>query len=151
MIARRLLGLEGAISMGIAGPLHDDRSRRFHNDPDNRDPVLGIEYQREAYEKTVPGYDKGVTVPAVIEIASGKVVTNAYEELEFDVHHEVDRGLARVCIPTAHYGVRTPWPIRRRPATSCTPPSAERRRMTDQAGSWPRPAASRTAWAVRGM
>jgi putative glutathione S-transferase len=33
VIVRRLLGLEGAISMGIAGPLHDERSWRFHNDP----------------------------------------------------------------------------------------------------------------------
>lgn len=44
VIVRRLLGLEDAISMGIAGPLHDERSWRFHLDPDNRDPVLGIEY-----------------------------------------------------------------------------------------------------------
>ena len=43
VIVRRLLGLEDAISMGIAGPLHDERSWRFHLDPDNRDPVLGIE------------------------------------------------------------------------------------------------------------
>ena len=33
----------------------------------------------------MPGYDKGVTVPAMVEIASGKVATNAYAELEFDL------------------------------------------------------------------
>ena len=85
VIARRLLGLEAAISMGIAGPLHDERSWRFHLDPGDRDPVLGIEWLREAYEKAVPGYDKGVTVPAMVEIASGRVATNAYAELEFDL------------------------------------------------------------------
>ncbi|MBV9920221.1 MAG: glutathione S-transferase family protein, partial [Pseudonocardia sp.] len=37
VIVRRLLGLEDAISMGIAGPLHDERSWRFHLDPANRD------------------------------------------------------------------------------------------------------------------
>ena len=85
VIVRRLLGLEDAISLGIAGPLHDERSWRFHLDPDDRDPVLGIEWLREAYEKAVPGYDKGVTVPAMVEVASGKVATNAYKELEYDL------------------------------------------------------------------
>ncbi len=85
VIVRRLLGLEGAISMGIAGPLHDERSWRFHLDPDDRDPVLGIEWLREAYENAVPGYDKGVTVPAMVDVASGTVATNAYRELEHDL------------------------------------------------------------------
>jgi putative glutathione S-transferase len=71
--------------MGIAGPLHDERSWRFHNDPDNRDPVLGIEYLREAYEKAHPGYDAGVTVPTVVEIASGKAVSNNFRYLTLDL------------------------------------------------------------------
>ncbi|WP_226360004.1 glutathione S-transferase family protein [Pseudonocardia sp. ICBG1142] len=88
IITRRLLGLEGAISLGIAGPLHDERSWRFHLDPGNVDPVLGIEYLREAYEKAVPGYAEGVTVPAMVEVASGKVVTNEYALLERDLSTE---------------------------------------------------------------
>ncbi|MFP5022733.1 glutathione S-transferase family protein [Pseudonocardia phyllosphaerae] len=84
MITRRLLGLEDAISLGIAGPLHDERSWRFHNDPGNVDPVLGIEYLREAYERAVPGYDQGVTVPAMVDVASGEVATNDYAALERD-------------------------------------------------------------------
>ncbi|MCO7194545.1 glutathione S-transferase family protein [Pseudonocardia sp. McavD-2-B] len=94
IITRRLLGLEDAISMGIAGPLHDERSWRFHLDPGNVDPVLGIEYLREAYEKAVPGYDEGVTVPAMVEVASGKVVTNEYTLLERDLSTQW-RGLHR--------------------------------------------------------
>lgn len=85
IIVRRLLGLEPVLSLGIAGPLHDDRSWRFHLDPGGVDPVLGIEWLREAYERAIPGYDKGVTVPAVVEIPTGKVVTNAYQDLEFDL------------------------------------------------------------------
>jgi putative glutathione S-transferase len=84
VIVRRLLGLENAISMGIAGPLHDERSWRFHNDPGNRDPVLGIEYLGEAYEKARPGYDEGVTVPTMVEIATGKAVTNNFPQLTLD-------------------------------------------------------------------
>jgi len=84
VIVRRLLGLEPALSMGMAGPLHDERSWRFHLDPDNRDPVLGIEYLREAYRKADPGFDAGITVPAVVEIATGKVVTNGFQQLTLD-------------------------------------------------------------------
>jgi glutathionyl-hydroquinone reductase len=85
VIVRRLLGLEPVLSMGIAGPLHDERSWRFHNDPDNRDPVLGIEYLREAYEAAQPGFDAGVTVPTVVEIATGKAVTNNFQHLTLDL------------------------------------------------------------------
>ena len=42
-IVRRLLGLEGAISLGLPGPTHDVNSWTFDLDPDGRDPVLGIE------------------------------------------------------------------------------------------------------------
>ncbi|WP_214406761.1 glutathione S-transferase family protein [Pseudonocardia lacus] len=84
VIVRRLLGLEQAISMGIAGPLHDERSWRFHNDPDNRDPVLGIEWLGEAYRKADPDFDAGVTVPAMVEIASGKVASNGFQQLTLD-------------------------------------------------------------------
>lgn len=85
IITRRLLGLEGAISLGMAGPLHDERSWRFHLDPGGVDPVLGIEWLREAYEKAVPGYAEGVTVPAMVDVASGQVATNDYAALERDL------------------------------------------------------------------
>src|SRR4051812_36225978 len=88
VIVRRLLGLEPAISMGIAGPLHDDRSWRFHNDPDNRDPVLGIEWLGDAYRKADPDFDAGITVPAMVEVASGKVATNGFQQLTLDFSTE---------------------------------------------------------------
>jgi putative glutathione S-transferase len=104
-IVRRLLGLEPVLSMGIAGPLHDQRSWRFHLDPDNRDPVLGIEYLGEAYRAADPDYDAGVTVPAIVEVASGKVATNDYQQLTLDLstqwsaHH---RAGAPDLYPEAH-------------------------------------------------
>jgi glutathionyl-hydroquinone reductase len=84
VIVRRLLGLEDAISLGIAGPLHDERSWRFHNDPGNRDPVLGIEWLGAAYEKARPGYDEGVTVPTMVEVATGRAVSNNFQQLTLD-------------------------------------------------------------------
>jgi len=85
VIVRRLLGLEPVISLGIPGPLHDKRSWRFHLDPDNRDPVLGIEYLGEAYRKADPNFSAGITVPAVVDEPSGKVATNGFAQLTLDL------------------------------------------------------------------
>ena len=88
IIVRRLLGLEGALSMGICGPTHDWRSWTFDLDPGEKDPVLGIHWLREAYEKAVPGYDRGVTVPAIVDIPSGAVVTSDFRQIPLDLEGE---------------------------------------------------------------
>jgi putative glutathione S-transferase len=88
MIVRRLLGLEDALSMGICGPTHDWRSWTFDLDPGEQDPVLGIHWLREAYEKAVPGYERGVTVPAIVDIPSGKVVTSEFRRIPLDLERE---------------------------------------------------------------
>jgi putative glutathione S-transferase len=88
MIVRRLLGLEDALSMGICGPTHDERSWQFDLDPGEKDPVLGIRWLRDAYEKAVPGYDRGVTVPAVVDIPSGAVVTSDFLRITRDFESE---------------------------------------------------------------
>ncbi len=85
VIVRWLLGLEQAISMGIAGPLHDERSWRFHLDAGNRDPVLGIEYLGEAYRTADPDFDAGITVPAMVDLATGGVATNGFQQLTLDL------------------------------------------------------------------
>jgi glutathionyl-hydroquinone reductase len=85
MIVRRLLGLEGALPMGLAGPVHDADSWTFDLDPDGVDPVLGIARLKDAYEAREPGYDRGITVPAVVEVASGAVVTNDVAQLTLDL------------------------------------------------------------------
>jgi putative glutathione S-transferase len=91
MIVRRLLGLEEALSMGICGPTHDWRSWQFDLDPGEVDPVLGIHWLREAYEKAVPGYDRGVTVPAVVDIPSGAVVTSQFLHITLGLESEWSR------------------------------------------------------------
>jgi glutathionyl-hydroquinone reductase len=88
MIVRRLMGLEDALSIGICGPEHDERSWTFDLDPGGVDPVLGIHFLRDAYEKAVPGYDRGVTVPAIVEIGPGAVVTADYRQITLDMEHE---------------------------------------------------------------
>ena len=88
MIVRRLLGLEDALSMGICGPEHDWRSWTFDLDPGEVDPVLRIHWLREAFENAVPGYDRGVTVPAIVEVAAGAVVTADYRQITLDLERE---------------------------------------------------------------
>jgi putative glutathione S-transferase len=85
IIVRRLLGLEDVLSMGVCGPTHDERSWTFDLDEGGRDPVLGIERLQEAYLRRFPDYDRGITVPAVVEIATGEVVTNDYAQLTLDL------------------------------------------------------------------
>jgi glutathionyl-hydroquinone reductase len=85
IIVRRLLGLEDVISMGVAGPTHDARSWTFGLDPGGRDPVLGIERLQQAYFARFPGYDRGITVPAIVDIPTGQVVTNDYAQITLDL------------------------------------------------------------------
>ena len=84
IIVRRLLGLEDAISMGLCGPTHEERSWTFDLDPGGVDPVLGIERLQQAYFARVPDYPKGITVPAIVDIASGQVVTNDFPSMTID-------------------------------------------------------------------
>ncbi|WP_433826364.1 glutathione S-transferase family protein [Actinoplanes sp. CA-015351] len=88
IIVRRLLGLEDALSMGIAGPTHDERSWTFDLDPGGRDPVLGIERLQEAFLARFPEYDKGITVPAMVDVPTGQVVTNDFAQITIDLSLE---------------------------------------------------------------
>ncbi|SEC92925.1 putative glutathione S-transferase [Amycolatopsis tolypomycina] len=88
VIVRRLLGLEPVLSMGIAGPVHDERSWSFDLDPGSKDPVLGIERLQEAFFKRDPEYPRGITVPAFVDIPTGQVVTNDFAQMTLDMSTE---------------------------------------------------------------
>jgi glutathionyl-hydroquinone reductase len=85
IIVRRLLGLEDVLSMGICGPTHDERSWTFDLDPGGRDPVLGIERLQEAFLARDPEYSRGITVPAIVDIDTGAVVTNDFAQITLDL------------------------------------------------------------------
>jgi glutathionyl-hydroquinone reductase len=88
IIVRRLLGLEPVLGMGLCGPTHDERSWTFDLDPGGRDPVLGIERLQQAYLARDPDYDKGITVPAIVDVPSGEVVTNDFAQITLDLSTE---------------------------------------------------------------
>lgn len=87
-IVRRLLGLESVISLGLCGPTHDERSWTFDLDPGGRDPVLGYERLQEAFLARFPDYGKGITVPAMVDVPSGRLVTNDYPWITHDLFFE---------------------------------------------------------------
>jgi glutathionyl-hydroquinone reductase len=91
MIVRRLMGLEPVLSMGICGPEHDWRSWTFDLDPGEVDPVLGVHWLRDAFEKAQPGYDRGVTVPAIVDIPTGAVVTADFRRITLDMESQWTR------------------------------------------------------------
>ncbi|MFF8190885.1 glutathione S-transferase family protein [Streptomyces bobili] len=88
VISRRLLGLEDALSMAIADPIQDDRSWRFTLDPDGRDPVLGIRFLAEAYDRREQDHAGGVSVPAIVDVTDGELVTNDYQRITLDLATE---------------------------------------------------------------
>jgi putative glutathione S-transferase len=105
IIVRRLLGLEDAISMGVCGPTHDARSWTFDLDPGGVDPVLGIPRIQDAYFARFPDYPRGITVPAVVDVPTGQVVTNDYPQITLDLSTEwkaYHREGAPDLLPQAH-------------------------------------------------
>ncbi|WP_408895755.1 glutathione S-transferase family protein [Nocardioides sp. R1-1] len=88
IIVRGLLGLEDVISMGLAGPTHDERSWTFDLDPGGVDPVLGYERLQEAYFARDPEYPRGITVPAMVDVPTKAVVTNDFPWITHDLFFE---------------------------------------------------------------
>jgi putative glutathione S-transferase len=80
VIVRKLLSLEDAISLAVVDPIRDEKGWRFRE----TDPVLNIDFLKEAYEKADPGYGGRVTVPALVDTTTGEVVTNDYPQITLD-------------------------------------------------------------------
>ncbi|MDR2247464.1 MAG: glutathione S-transferase C-terminal domain-containing protein [Treponema sp.] len=86
MIVRSLLGLEEVFSAGLVDPIRPQKEYSdwaFTLDPDGVDPVLKVSYVSDLYLKTDPSYTGRFTVPAVVDIPSGRVVNNDYFNLSY--------------------------------------------------------------------
>ncbi|MGB2722082.1 glutathione S-transferase family protein [Rhodococcus sp. SBT000017] len=88
IIVRRLLGLEDVLSLGIPGPTHDPRSWNFQEEPGGVDSVLQIPRLQDAYFARFPEYERGITVPAIVDVPTGEVVTNDYPQITLDLSTE---------------------------------------------------------------
>ncbi|OWY61824.1 glutathione-dependent reductase, partial [cyanobacterium TDX16] len=60
-------------------------------DPGGRDPVLGDERLQEAFLRRFPDYEKGITVPAIVDVPSRQLVTNHVHQLTLDLSLEWGR------------------------------------------------------------
>jgi putative glutathione S-transferase len=83
-IVLSLLGLNGVISIGTVDPIRPETEQAdwaFTLDPGGVDPVLKIHLLSEAYKKAESAYGGRNTVPAMIDLSSGKVVNNDYHRL----------------------------------------------------------------------
>lgn len=92
---RRLMGLDEAISLAVTDPIQEIINGEYHwvfteatGSPDGRDPVLGIHALREAYLAREPGYSGGVSVPALVDVPSGHLVSNDFNQLTLDLGSE---------------------------------------------------------------
>ena len=43
---------------------------------------------KEVYERRFPGYSRGITVPAAVEVGTGRLVTNDFPWITHDLFHE---------------------------------------------------------------
>lgn len=82
-IARELLGLEEAISVNLVEHTQHEKNLgwEFIYDENHVDPVLDIQFLSEAYYKADDDYAGRTTVPALIDVKTGKVVNNDYNRL----------------------------------------------------------------------
>lgn len=71
--------------MGVVDPIRPTGLGRtdwaFSLEPDGKDPVLGVAYLSELYLKTNPNYQERYTVPALVDVETGKIVNNDFYNL----------------------------------------------------------------------
>jgi glutathionyl-hydroquinone reductase len=94
-ISRRLLGLDSALSQGVVDPIQEriDGVDQWVFTPDSgsrggQDPVLGIHAIGEAYRARLAEYPGGESVPIVVDVPTGKLVTNDFDRLTLDLATE---------------------------------------------------------------
>jgi glutathionyl-hydroquinone reductase len=78
VIFRKLKGLEDAIGITIVDPVRDEKGWAFRPE---RDPVNGFEYLSEAYLATDPNFDERVTVPALWDKQTKRIVNNCEDDI----------------------------------------------------------------------
>lgn len=81
-IVRELLGLD-AIGVNLVGRKEReiDYGWEFVYDPDDKDPVLGVQFLSQLYSNADPDYRGRATVPSLVDISTKEVVNNDYHHL----------------------------------------------------------------------
>ena len=83
-IVRKLVGLEDVVSLSYVDDERDGRGWAFRGRR-GADPVNGFTLLAEAYEATEPGYRGHVSVPALWDRVTGKLVSNNFPDITIDL------------------------------------------------------------------
>jgi putative glutathione S-transferase len=97
IIARRLMGLEDAISISFVDPIRDDGGWAFTEPGRYEDPINGFGLLAEAYRATDPDFSDRVTVPVLWDRERTTIVNNESAEIL--------RMLSTVFVPLAAHPV----------------------------------------------
>jgi len=82
ILMRSLQRLDAVVGMTVVDPVRDDRGWAFRDGPSHsRDPVNGFSFLSEAYLATDPGYRGRVTVPALWDTKTKKIVNNSDDDI----------------------------------------------------------------------
>jgi putative glutathione S-transferase len=86
VIVRKLMGLEGVVSLSIVDPVRDGRGWAFRDGPGHGpDPVNGFTLIRDAYDATEPGYDGHISVPVLWDRVRSRIVSNNFPDITIDL------------------------------------------------------------------
>ncbi|MEO0649745.1 MAG: glutathione S-transferase family protein [Planctomycetota bacterium] len=82
VIARRVLGLEDAISLSVVDPIRDERGWAFREGRGHGlDPINGFDFLAETYRESDPDFEGRVTVPVLYDKQSQRIVNNESSEV----------------------------------------------------------------------
>ncbi|MFT7670119.1 MAG: putative glutathione S-transferase [Planctomycetota bacterium] len=87
IIVRKLKQLEDVIGMTTVDPIRDARGWAFTNE---EDPLNGFQFLAEAYQKSDPSFDGRVTVPALWDKQTGRILNNESAEILRMLNTEFD-------------------------------------------------------------
>lgn len=81
VIAYEFLGLDEHISMGTVDDINTPDGLTFANDPDGKDPVLGVSRMKDLYLQTDKEYDGAYSVPVLVDEETGHIVRQESAEI----------------------------------------------------------------------
>ena len=83
-IVRKLKRLEDVVSLSYVDDIRDGRGWAFR-ERRGPDPVNGFTFLAQAYEATEPGYDGHVSVPALWDRVTKRIVSNNFPDITIDL------------------------------------------------------------------
>lgn len=98
VIAIELNGLTDVVGVSYVHGERDARGWGFR-EPTGADPVNGFALLRDAYDRTEPAFDGHVSVPTLWDRATGRVVSNRWDDIGIDLATQFG-ALATPIVPT---------------------------------------------------